>query len=215
VSDLESGLLEVPEDSSLIVDLVASAIGLASAGIVGLITGKLPTAMSAILPVAAAHPHNAIGPAPTGPSQTARIISTVAQGLQATVAGGKLGTSPDQAENLTRLKHIAEKAKAPHEAGELALVPALYPAVLAAHAVKHGNAKVDKAGSTLERQGDSKELVAARKASRTMIQRVKNFIKSFDASENIDDYGFGVPLPERRPRLVKGEPPQPTPNPTP
>ncbi len=68
-----------------------------------------------------------------------------------------------------------------------------------------------KAGAVAERQVESHSLHDARAASKVMLQRVKNFVKSFYGVGELAAFGFGIPVPPTRPRLKQGpaDPPKP------
>ncbi len=87
VLGLKGGLEEIPQDSNVLLDLIVSAIGLASGGLSGFLMTRLLTAMGAVLD-RGAHPHNAIGPAPPRPELASRIVTSLAR-LAVTKVEGK------------------------------------------------------------------------------------------------------------------------------
>lgn len=118
---------------------------------------------------------------------------------------GALGLGATPEENQQRLAELAEVLRAPLASGEIALVADLRPDVLAAHATKHLNAPKEKADATKNRQVKGTSLSTARRTSRVMVQRLKNFVKSFYGANELTAFGFDVPLPSTRPKL-KGVP---------
>ncbi len=83
VGGLINGLEPVSDDSNLLIELIAGALGIATGGIVGLVTSRLLTAFGALATVA---PHNAIGPAPKA-DVGSRNVTTVASSLQGILKG--------------------------------------------------------------------------------------------------------------------------------
>jgi hypothetical protein len=90
VRDLEGALEPASDDSNLLIELIAGALGIATGGIVGLVTSRLLTAFGAI---ATAAPHNAIGPAPKADIGSRIIVTTVASSLQGMLKGEAKGAA--------------------------------------------------------------------------------------------------------------------------
>jgi len=116
-------------------------------------------------------------------------------------AYGPLGIARNQRENQQRLVELAPKLETALASGEIALVAALQPATLRAHAKAHADLNTGKGTATTTRQVEGSELVAARRKTTQMLQRVKNFVKSFYGPGELTAFGFDVPAPPSRPRL--------------
>jgi hypothetical protein len=115
---------------------------------------------------------------------------------------GPLGVTRSTEENLERLDELTEKIKVPLESGEIALVADLQPDVLLAHVTEQKKLTKGKAGAKVTRQVKSKSLTETRAASAQMLQRIKNWVKSFYGAGALTDFGFDLPLPRVRPRLT-------------
>ena len=124
---------------------------------------------------------------------------------------GPLGTTENADGDLARLTHLSVALKSAHDSGDVALVADLLPARLSAHAVHQVELAKGKATLITGRQVESTDLANARKVSAKTLQRVKNFIKSFLGDTHLEAFGFGIPAPAVRPRLVAGEDPAPAP----
>jgi hypothetical protein len=114
---------------------------------------------------------------------------------------GPLGVTRSPAENIGRLEELAEKIRVPLASGEIALVADLQPDVLVAQIAKQKELIEGKAGAKVTRQVKSKSLTETRAASSEMLQRIKNWVKSFYGASTLTDFGFDLPLPVVRPRL--------------
>ncbi|MBI4618103.1 MAG: hypothetical protein HY720_31155 [Planctomycetes bacterium] len=66
-----------------------------------------------------------------------------------------------------------------------------------------------KVDATSGRQVKGDDLEDTRAKSREVLQRIKNFVKSFHKAQGLKAFGFGVPTPVSRPHLsgVKNDPP--------
>ena len=118
---------------------------------------------------------------------------------------GALGLGANQAENQVRLANLAVKL-APHvTAKKIALVDELLPEALQAHANRHAAINKAKGGATATRQTTSKSVAEEREDTREMLTRVKGFLVA--EKQSLEAFGFDLPVPARRPRLARGEPP--------
>lgn len=115
---------------------------------------------------------------------------------------GALGVGANPREDQLRLANLAVKIAGPAKSGELPLVPDLAPEKLAAQAAAQGDALKGKASATASRQSEGDGLEERRRATHRMLQRVKNFVKSFHGPGALSAYGFDVPVPSSRPRLA-------------
>jgi hypothetical protein len=117
---------------------------------------------------------------------------------------GALGVGKNQSDDQVRLANLAVTI-APHvAAGTIAVVPALQPDALKAHADLHLSLTKEKGGATTSHQSVSKSLADERADTREMLGRVKAFLIA--QKEPLVDYGFDLPAPPVRPRLERGEP---------
>jgi len=116
-------------------------------------------------------------------------------------AYGPLGVARNQHENQQRLTELAPKIKTALASGEIALVADLQPGKLTAHAKAHADLNTGKVAATTTRQVEGTELVASRHKTAQMLQRIKNFVKSFYGPGELTAFGFDVPAPPSRPRL--------------
>ena len=117
---------------------------------------------------------------------------------------GPLGVGNNQSEDQIRLANLAVTI-APHvAAGTIAVVPALQPEALKAHADLHLSITKEKGGATASHQSVSKSLAEERADTREMLGRLKAFLIA--QKEPLVDYGFDLPAPPVRPRLERGEP---------
>lgn len=129
------------------------------------------------------------------------ILAAYPAGDARVEAYGPLGVGKNAAEDQQRLAALAVSAEAPFKSGELPLAADLAPQKLAAQAAAQLAARKSKGGATASRQSEGDGLAATRAATAQMLQRVKNFVKSFHGPRALSSYGFDVPLPSARPRL--------------
>lgn len=112
-----------------------------------------------------------------------------------------LGTTSNPDENLARLQGLAKKLPAAVASGEVALVADLQPEKLLVHAAKHASLKTGKAEATKTRQTEGGDLETERAKTRVMVERLKNFVKSYWSPDELTAFGFDLPVPAVRPRL--------------
>jgi hypothetical protein len=124
---------------------------------------------------------------------------------------GPLGVGAGPDENVGRLEALAEKVVAPLASGEISLVPDLQPEAIHAQVARHKAVPKGKGTATKDRQVKTRSLQSARKTSREMLQRIKNWVKSFYSAAELTSFGFDIPLPATRPRLRGVEPDATTP----
>lgn len=117
---------------------------------------------------------------------------------------GPLGLASNQTDNQTRLANLATTLVPHIAAGTIALVPDLQPDALKAQADRHAAINKAKGGATANRQTVAKSLREERADTSNMLKRVKGFLVAH--GQSLEAFGFDLPVPPSRPRLVRGEP---------